>query len=465
MIDLNWSEFPNRQKEQKKRAPSIIITTVLFIMKSFSFDNMVPQLLFVTGNGDSHSIIKRIMCSIQNTSFSEVFLSGVNVDTAILNTLIRLLSSREWNGLHMAECSGLIPDLIEASSPLVAKLSILGDSLQMNNCCCQSLSRGLQLPNTKLKKIMLRVQLSEALAKALDQSLGSKYCKVEELIVPISISSPSSVALLANALRKSKSLKALKLNRHDLEWTMNEYQASTLMKSLEGHPSLKELSIQGSSCTDFGIRAMSGSIVNSLYRLDLSNHPFGGDELRGIQSLSHTLCNPNTLQYLSISGHSLSQEDVLSIADALSHESSRIEELHMNNCNLDDSSIIALAESLPRLKILKRLFLHDNPFGHSASAAFAIGTSKNWELEHLVLPRRAGQGADDSRPQIEYHLALNRAGRKLLRTNVGIPLSVWPIVLHRVGKTLKENYFSNAQSAHHADAIYHLLQGPVLLER
>lgn len=434
-------------------------------MRSFSFNEMIPQLLFVTGSGESHSIVKQIQLSSQNAAFSEIFLSGVHVDIGIFHALVDVLTRREWNGLHMAQCCGLIPELIEASSPLVEKLSILGDFLRMDSSWCQSLSRGLQLPNTKLKKLMLRVQLSEDLSKALDESMGSSHCKVEDLIVPISNSCASSVVLLSSALRQSKSLKALKLNRHDLVWTMNKYQVSTLMKSLEAHPSLKELSIQGSSCTEFGITAISTYVVNSLQRLDLSNHRFGGDRLYGIQSLAQALCSPNTLRYLSVSGHHLSEVDVECLAGALSNEHSRMEELHMNNCNLEDNSIMIFAERLPNMKLLKRLFLHDNPFGNSVTKALVDGTSKNWELEQLVLPRRAGQGTEDLHQQIDFHLALNRAGRKLLRTKDQIPLSLWPRVLHRVGETLTGNYFSNSQSVHYADAIYHLLQGPALLQR
>jgi hypothetical protein len=240
------------------------------------------------------------------------------------------------------------------------------------------------------------------------------------------------------------------------------------------------LSIQGSACTGFGITAISTHVVHSLQRLDLSNHRFGGDRLDGIQSLTQALVGsrPNALKYLSVSGHRLSEMDVECLADALSNDHSRMEELHMNHCNLDDDSLMIFAKRLPHMKRLKRLFLHDNPFGSNKSSVAATkalvdGTSQNWELEQLVLPRRAGQqqqqqggGTEELHQQIDFYLALNRAGRKLLRTkDHPIPLSLWPKVLHRVGDTLTEHYYSNSKSVHCADAIYHLLQGPALLQR
>jgi hypothetical protein len=128
------------------RKDHYIITIVSFAMRSFS--KIIPQLLFVTGSGESHSIVKRIQLSSQNTESSEIFLSGVHVDIGIFHALVDVLARREWNGLHMAQCSGLIPELLKASSPLVEKLSILGDFLRMDSSWRQSLSRGLQLPNT-----------------------------------------------------------------------------------------------------------------------------------------------------------------------------------------------------------------------------------------------------------------------------------------------------------------------------
>lgn len=113
------------------RKDHYIITIVSFAMRSFS--KIIPQLLFVTGSGESHSIVKRIQLSSQNAEFSEIFLSGVHVDIGIFHALVDVLTRREWNGLHMAQCSGLVSELIEASSPLVEKLSILGDFLRMDS--------------------------------------------------------------------------------------------------------------------------------------------------------------------------------------------------------------------------------------------------------------------------------------------------------------------------------------------
>jgi hypothetical protein len=57
---------------------------------------------------------------------------------------------------------------------------------------------------------------------------------------------------------------------------------------------------------------------------------------------------------------------------------------------------------------------------------------------------------------------LNRCGRILLVRGGAIPLSVWPIVLARANKVLIHS--RSAERRTH-NAIFHLLQGPALMQR
>lgn len=430
---------------------------------------MIPQFLFLTGGGGSDGTVTRILKSRHDKQFTEIFLSGVHVDRPIVQAILDILKNgKRWEGLHMSQCTGMVHDLIQHSSPFVSKLSILCDFHRMERSSCRSLSRGLQNPSCRLTKLMLRIQLSHDLATCLCEGLSAEHCQLEELVLPISNASLKSILLLSVAFRQCKTLTKLKLNRHDLVWTIDPCQIVILMKSLKDHPSLKELSIQGSSCDEIGIRAISDCVVGNLEKLDLSNHRFGGARLHGMTKLTTSLRRKhnNNLRLLSLSGHRLMESDVLDLASAMADNNSRIEDLSLMNCQLSDESIVVLANFLPRIRDLKYLWLHDNPFGQTGSSALLVSLQQNWELEQLLLPR--GRGLDDMQRQIEFLLALNRAGRRLLRTTSHtIPLSLWPKVLGRASKKTRQTYcyYGNNQQGFHADAIFHLLKGPALFER
>jgi hypothetical protein len=426
---------------------------------------MIPQLLFVTGGGDSQAIVTRIQKSKHDAHFTEIFLSGIHVDQPILEALFDILEHGKWEGIHMGQCTGMVHNLIEHSCSRVQKLSLLCDFCRMEPSWCQSLSRGLQDQSCRLTKLMLRVQLSHDLAIALYEGLSVHHSSLEELVLPISDSSLKSIVLLSTALRQCRSLKKLRLNRHDLVWTMDAFQIVTLMKALEGHESLQDLSIQGSSCNEAGIQVISECVVKGLEKLDLSNHRFGGDRLCGMEHLTASLKNNNNrLKFLSLSGHRLTETDISGLAASLEH--CQLEELCLTNCHLSDQSIVIFAKMLPKMKHLKYLWLHDNPFGQVGASALLASLERNCELEHLILPRGRGSVMDGLQRQIEFYLVLNRAGRRLLRAtnNRPVPLALWPKVLDRAGKARRDYYFA-ASKGIHVDAIFHLLQGPVLFGR
>lgn len=442
---------------------------------------MIPQLLFVTGNGSSHEIVARIKMASLNPAYTEIFLSHVPVDDALLEGLAERLTGQTWDGVHLSQCTGMIPQLIQVCAPLVEKFSIMGDFQSLDKDVAFAISEALQ--QSKIKKLLLRVQLSLDLANALyDATLSeSSSCNLQELILPISRTCDASIERLSQALCQSKTLRALRLNRNDLTWIMEEHQIETLMVALKAHPSLKEMSIQGSSCTASSMAAICENVLPTLTRLDLSNHRIGGDSLCGLPSLALALSNSNTLKYLSLSGHALSKSETALLVDAMianrsdNNTCQMMEELQLNKCNLDDASVTILGKHLPKMNRLAVLQLRDNPFGTDGLEALCKGASKNWELEQMVLPTTRDTGAvgdemDRIKRQIHYHLALNRAGRKVLRTNDEermIPLSLWPVLLSRVREALDCDYSSHGSlnGIHCADAIYHLLHGPALLQR
>jgi hypothetical protein len=430
---------------------------------SFRFDTMIPQLLFITGVGDSLAIASRMQASSQDENLTELFLSGVHVDATIVSTVAYLLEQDRWEGLHLGqECTGMVAEILEIACREVAKISILNDSnsRRLEPSWCRALCKGLQNHPT-IKKLMLRVTLSNDLAAALYE--GMRH--LEELVLPISDASMSAIILLAGALQNCQSLRKLKLNRHDLVWTVDECQIKTLMQALENHESLKELSIQGSSCEEAGIRVIADCLVHKLEKLDLSNHRFGGDRLLGTDYLASHL-RGSTLKYLSLAGHRLLEKEIALLADTLARDDCQLEEVCLTNCSISDKSITNFATRLPQMKSLKRLWLHDNPFHVEGGTAILNAMEFNFELEQVVVPRGRQEPMSEIQQDIEYYLLLNRAGRRLLRHGGHVPRSIWPKVLSRVSETkTKEVCFWSAVKERHQDAIFHLLQGPALLER
>lgn len=457
-------------------------------MRSFSFDAMIPQLLFITGNGSSQEVVERIRAASQNDAYTEIFLSHVPVDETLLEGVQERLISRKWDGVHLAQCTGMIPQLLQACAPLVEKFSIMGDFECMDKTWCLALSDALK--QSRIRKLLLRVQLSLDLADAIHDATSSDNCKLQELILPISQTCNASMERLSQALGQCTTLRTLRVNRHDLTWKMNDYQMETLMGALRCHPTLKELSIQGSSCTDRGMAAICQNVLPTLEKLDLSNHRIGGDPLCGLSFLALALSQPNQLKSLCLSGHVLSESETALLVGAMvptkrsdcgmeqEHQKQQdssncqLEELQLNRCDLNDSAACILGKHVARMPSLAVLQLRDNPFGPDGLEALLSGVSKNWELEQMVLPTTrhtdaVGDEMDRIKAEIFYHLALNRAGRKVLQSDATISLSVWPVLLSRVREAVECDYSSHGclTGFHCADAIFQLLQGPALLQR
>jgi hypothetical protein len=96
---------------------------------AFHFDQMIPQLLFITGGGDSQAILNWLLQSSHGTNFMEIFLSGIHVDQPIVDVVVEIfLKTKDWEGIHMGQCTGMVQGLIEHACLHVQKVSVLCDS-------------------------------------------------------------------------------------------------------------------------------------------------------------------------------------------------------------------------------------------------------------------------------------------------------------------------------------------------
>jgi hypothetical protein len=165
--------------------------------------------------------------------------------------------------------------------------------------------------------------------------------------------------------------------------------------------------------------------------------------------LESSLGHNKTLQTLSLSYNTLTEDDMVSIANALK-QNSTIHRLYLRCCSISDSGIQIFAAALPEMKGIKFLDLVGNPFGQDGAKAFLAGLKGNVHLNGVQLPAKYDNAND-----IEYYLALNRGGRCLLE-GANVPVALWPHVLERSNRFVEQH--------HRADVHFHLLRGPVLFD-
>jgi hypothetical protein len=427
---------------------------------------MFRQLLFLTGGGDSHAIVHRLSKLSENSTFTELYISGIHIDEIIEDAVVKVLQfKRNWVGIHIAHCTGRLNELIESVMlhDRVKKVSLLSDADHLNAPFYTAIGLGLKT-NKSITSLMIRLNLSCELANALCDGL-SHSSTLEYLSVLITGSQIGAIELLATGLQRNNSLKQLKFNRSGLvHVNIDDRHIIELTKALKYHPSLKSLSIQGSSCREAGIAAIASHIESNnckLAKLDLSNHHFGVGKLFGCRSLASALATNKHLKSLSLSGHQLSEQEVGNLAMGLSQGSDALEELIFSNCGITDKSACIIAGLFPKMQLLKYLWLNDNPFGCVGAKEICEALRMNFELEELSIPRGLGKEMHSLQRTIEFYLVLNEGGRRLLSDD-NVPISLWPVVLARAENTRWE-YFSSASAQ--ADVIYYLLKGPATFER
>jgi hypothetical protein len=108
---------------------------------------------------------------------------------------------------------------------------------------------------------------------------------------------------------------------------------------------------------------------------------------------------------------------------------------------------------------LQRLSIAANRFGEDGANSLSQGLVTNVSLMDLPMPR-----GFDASGEIDYLLALNYGGRRLLvkeeeeaeQSAVIVPLGLWPLVFERA---------QYCQPSLRASVIFYLLQGPAVFGR
>jgi Ran GTPase-activating protein (RanGAP) involved in mRNA processing and transport len=261
---------------------------------------------------------------------------------------------------------------------------------------------------------------------------------------------PDSVVRLAAGLHENQHLEMLSLYSCEI---FDEPSMETLITSLQNHPTLSTLELRNNNC--FGMPALSALVrhTKQLQNLALYHPPHTIQHLQvprlNAESFSIALQENKSLKSLNLTCNGLHAGSALWLAMAL-RANTTLESINLQGNLIPDRGIQALAEALPEMKGLKKLFLWNNPFSGVGAGAILAGLRSNSALEEITTFSRF-RCSDD----IQYYTHLNKAGRRVLKDTNGVALPLWPLILGRV------NAQRSWETGEKASILYALLrEGP-----
>ena len=191
---------------------------------------------------------------------------------------------------------------------------------------------------------------------------------------------------LATALKYVDKLRLLRLSSNPLGHGISEFA-----KHLHSVPHLEELYLDDTQMGEEEVTALAHSLKNvtQLSKLDLSNNPLG----HGVSELAKHLHSVPHLEELHLDDTQMGEEEVTALAHSLKnvtqlsaldlsnnpvghgiseiakhlHSVPHLEELHLDDTQMGEEEVTALAHSLKNVTQLSELELSKNPLGHGIS--------------------------------------------------------------------------------------------------
>ena len=189
--------------------------------------------------------------------------------------------------------------------------------------------------------------------------------------------------LLATGLKYVDKLRILELSHNSLGHGIRE-----LAKHLHSVPHLEKLRLDDTQMGEEEVTALALSLKNvtQLSELDLSNNPLG----LGVSELAQRLHNVPHLEKLHLDDTQIGEEEVTALAPGLKnvtklnelllsnnplgygvselakhlHNVPHLEKLHLNGTQMGEEEVTALALGLKNVTQLSELHLSNNPLGH-----------------------------------------------------------------------------------------------------
>ena len=170
------------------------------------------------------------------------------------------------------------------------------------------------------------------------------------------------VTALAHSLKYVTRLREL-----DLSYNSLGHGVSEVAKHLQSVPHLKELHLRDTQMGEEEVTALAHSLkyVTQLSDLDLSKNPLG----HGISVLAEQLHSVSYLTRLKLNDTKMGQEGVIALAHSLKYVT-RVSELHLSDNPLGHG-ISELATHLHSVPYLEQLYLDDTQMGEDEVTALA----------------------------------------------------------------------------------------------
>ena len=215
--------------------------------------------------------------------------------------------------------------------------------------------------------------------------------------------------------------------------------ATALSQVLDASPHLKYLYLAHNSINNSGAAVLARKALTQLLVCNMAENSIGSMGGRVLaDGLADKLC---TVKTLILDSNHLRDDGAIFIAEKLKDNSS-LQDLDLQYNHITVKGIRALRDALVHdNKTLLQLRLEDEPYNKDCQrgSQTTLNAAKNRGRVHkyprlceqLMQSRTCSCECCNLRKDIEYYLALNRAGRHSFG-NVGLPSSLWPRIMGRV---------------------------------
>jgi hypothetical protein len=381
---------------------------------------------------------------------------------AVIDLLHRAFQKdRQFGCLQLYGCRGRIDEILNAASSLdmFDEIAIFGRHSELSHHAFWSISAAMKF-NKRLTKLHLQcMELTRHQAAALGAGLiTSNSQHFKELRMPYITFADGATTELASGLKQNSSICLLDV----YECNLGDDELAELIDAVESHPSLKKLLLRRNAGQKHTLAALGKVLASSkcqLEELDFSDQGIDQSGLTGwLGILAQGLRWNESLTCLDLSNNGLLDKDVDHLGQIVL-ATCQLETLDLSYNEITHSGFVSLTKNIP--KSLKSFDFSGNCFGKEEAACHILTL---FEEHHPQLWEDGFDWEDSKSPihkKIQHFKDLNRCGRILFLTQDGaIPLSVWPIVLARANASLR---FASKERTH--NAIFHLLQGPSLMQR
>jgi hypothetical protein len=204
----------------------------------------------------------------------ELTLMDVELDADQIELFVDMIRYRmmqknfpPWKGIHIQNCAGLVNDAILTCTTAtnVRQLSVRQHNVNLQTIQC--LTYGLKY-NHQMQSLKLAIPLDSASSRALSTAVA-RSATLQELSLEncTNFDEPGVIMNLSFGLRLNQHLKSLSLDSCYLK----DDQVSSILMALDGHASLKKLSLQRNACHTQGMAAVATLLHGDLLEeLDLS---------------------------------------------------------------------------------------------------------------------------------------------------------------------------------------------------